>query len=76
MIGMPPLDLDLDLPIPSAETREEWFTPYTSQLEKGEWDWEKRGSAWCGFESNASGSASGERELEDGQEKQESRKDL
>ncbi len=37
-IDLPPLDLDLDLPI--KETAREWFTPFTSQYERGEWDWE------------------------------------
>jgi len=38
MIDIAPLDLDSL----GAETAE-WFTPFTSQAEKGDWDW---GGSW------------------------------
>ena len=38
MVDVTPLDLDV-----SAEMAKEWLTPFTSQQEKGDWDWE---GAW------------------------------
>jgi len=36
MIDIAPLDLD-GL---SSSSAKEWFTPFTSQMEKGDWDWD------------------------------------
>jgi hypothetical protein len=39
MIDMPPFDLD-------ADRAREWLTPFTSQYEKGEYDWHGEGKEW------------------------------
>lgn len=63
-IDLPPLDLD-NLPLPMADAAREWITPFTAQLEPGEWDWEQRGRSWYELpdeaepNENVSGSRSG-----------------
>jgi hypothetical protein len=48
MIDLPPLDLDA-----SSEKAREWFTPFTSQLEKGEYDWDLgEGRGWYELEGD------------------------
>jgi hypothetical protein len=39
MIDIAPLDLE-GLSLPNATSAKEWFTPFTSQVEKGDWDWD------------------------------------
>jgi hypothetical protein len=45
MIDRPPIDLD-KLPLPIADAAREWITPFSAQLEPGEWDWESKGRRW------------------------------
>ncbi|CAD6572327.1 MAG: hypothetical protein TREMPRED_000499 [Tremellales sp. Tagirdzhanova-0007] len=53
MINIPALDLDA-----TAGNAKQWLTPFTAQFERGEWDWEERGSTWSEIALSASSSGS------------------
>jgi hypothetical protein len=44
-----------------ADAAREWITPFTAQLEPGEWDWEQRGRSWYELPDEAEPHGNGSR---------------